>query len=143
MMTSLEVGSWPIIKCSAQNIHRIGLVHLDSVQTRPRACSGLWSGLAGRSLWSGVCAEGLLGVSWHWGQIADGVFALLDPMAIDANVVLLASDGSRLSPSATAMVLNRVVGALPWHDEAARATRRSGRRRIDAVHAAQAPRLAC
>lgn len=143
MMTSLEVGSWPIISCSAQNIHRIELVHLDSVLAPARASSGLWCGAGGQSLWSGICADGMVGLSWQWGQIADGVFALLDPMAIDANLTLLASDGSPLSPSATAMVLNRMVGSLPWQAEAARATRQRGRRRVDAVHVAHASAMFC
>ncbi len=138
MITSLEVGSWPMICGSAQNIHRIEFVHLDSVLTRNCATSGLWSGACGRSLWSGMSPEGMVGLSWQWAQIADGVFAMTDPMAIDCNLVLLGSDGSPLSPSATAMVLNRVVGALPWQPEAAHALRQRGRRRIDAVQMAQA-----
>lgn len=138
MITSLEVGSWPIICGSAQNIHRIELVHLDSVLTRARASSGLWCGASGRSLWSGMSPEGMVGLSWQWAQIMDGVFALTDPMAIDSNLALLGSDGSRLSPTATAMVLNRIVCAMPWQAEAARALRQRGRRRIDSVHTAQA-----
>jgi hypothetical protein len=133
MIASLEVGSWPIISGSAQNIHRIEFIHLDSVLTRACASSGIWCGASGRSLWGGMSTDGMIGLSWQWAQIAAGVFALTDPMAIDCNLALLASDGSRLSPTATAMVLNRIVGALAWQGEAARAIKQRGRHRIDSL----------
>lgn len=144
MITSLEVCSWPIIKCSAQNIHRIELVHLDSVASRRAALrSAAGAGAQGQSWWSGLGDDGLIGLSWCWGEIAPAVFALLDPMAIEANVALLASDGSPLSPSASAMVLNRIVAALPWQAEAARAARQRTHRRIDAVHLPQPHAMRC
>ena len=138
MIASLEVGSWPMISCSAQNIHRIEFIHLESLLTRPRATSGLWSGAGGQTLWGGMVADGMVGLSWQWAQIEPGVLALIDPLSIGCNLVLLASDGGRLSPSATAMVLNRIVAVLPWQAEARRAIQQRGRRRIDAVHVAHA-----
>lgn len=136
MITSLEVGSWPIISWSAQNVQRIELIHLDSVSTHglehgESPCDGAH----GRSCWGGITAVGMVGLSWEWAQIAPQVFALTDPMAIDSNLCLLASDGGRLSPMATALVLNRMVAALHWHAEAARAYRRQAARRLDAVQA--------
>ena len=134
MIASLEVASWPMIRWSAQNIHRLSLVHFESVPERNDASAELWTGLVGRSVWGGMSAEGMVGVSWQWAQLSPGVLALLDPMTIDSNLVLLASDGSRLSPMASAMVLNCVVTQLNWQNEAAlSAEQQAPRRRIDAV----------
>jgi hypothetical protein len=133
MITSLEVASWPMIRWSAQNIHRLSLVHFESVPERNDRSTELWTGLSGRSVWGGMSADGMLGLSWQWAQISPGVFALLDPMAIDSNVVLLGSDGSRLSPMASAMVLNCIVAQLGWQTEAARSAQHDVRPRIDAV----------
>lgn len=134
MITSLEVGLWPIISWSAQNIHRLHLVHLDTCVTHATPAGDLWCGPSGESTWGGMSPEGLVGVSWQWAQISPGVFALVDPMDVRSNLALLGSDGSRLSPTASAMVHNRIVATLGWQAEAARSLKSSRARRIDAVH---------
>lgn len=134
MIASLEVASWPMIRWSAQNIHRLSFVHFESVPERNDTTADLWTGLVGRSVWGGMSAAGMIGLSWQWAQVSPDVFALLDPMSIDSNLVLLASDGSRLSPMASAMVLNTFVSQIEWQQEAAQSARQqASRRRIDAV----------
>jgi hypothetical protein len=131
MNTSLEAGSWPIIKWPAVDIHRIEFLHFDSALAR--VGYGEPPDAAGASCWGGMTADGMVGLSWQWAQIAPQVFVLTDPMAVDSNLLLLASDGGQLSPLATTLVLNRIVARLPWQAEAARVHRRRGQRRIDTM----------
>jgi hypothetical protein len=133
MMTSLDVGLWPMISWSAQNIHQLQLVHFDSSLALSRRTSGLWCGPIGHSVWGGLSPQGLVGLAWDWAQLQPGVFALLDPMQVRSNLALLASDGGRLSPIAAAMVHNRIVAGLRWQAEAGRASRHRRAGRIDAV----------
>jgi len=133
MILSLEVDSWPIINMSAQNIHRVELVHFESRLSTSAAAGSDPEAIVGESLWAGMSAHGLVGVSWHWGQVGPGVFALVDPMRVSSNLLLLASDGSRLSASARAMVHNRMLADLPWQAQAALATRLGGQRSIDSL----------
>lgn len=130
--SSLAAGSWPIIRWSAVDIQRIELVHLESLATHQRDAARP-AVRCGSSCWGAHTVLGMLGVSWQWSEVAPQVFALTDPMAIESNLALLASDGSCLSPLATALVLNRIVATLHWQVEAARACRRHGGPRVDAA----------
>jgi hypothetical protein len=137
MIASPKVELWPMISWSAQNIHQLRLVHLESWRERAASRSGLWSGTLGHSVWSGLSPQGLVGVSWQWAQLSPGVFALVDPMAVHSNLLLLGSDGSPLSPTARAMVYGRVIAGLDWQLAVAEAMKQGRRaRRIDAVQVA-------
>ena len=136
MIASPDVELWPMISWSAQNIHQLPLVHFESWRERVIPTSGLWSGPLGQSVWGGMSPQGLVGLAWQWAQLHPGVFALVDPMAVQSNLMLLGSDGSRLSPMARAMVHNRLIAGLDWHAEASRALKHSRPRRIDAVQVA-------
>lgn len=139
MNTSLEAGSWPIIRWPAVDIHRIEFVHLDSAFATA-GCNDVPDAV-GTSCWSGWTALGMVALWWKWTEIVPQVFVLSDPMGIDSNLSLLASDGGELSPLATTLVLNRIVAGLPWHAEAARAHGVRGASHVDALKALP-PRLA-
>jgi hypothetical protein len=144
MIASPTVELWPMISWSAQNIHQLRFVHLESWPERAPSRSGLWSGTLGHSVWSGLSPQGLVGISWQWAQLSPGVFALVDPIGVHSNLLLLGSDGSRLSPTARAMVHARVIAGLEWQLEAAEAMKQGSRaRRIDSVHVAPAVGAPC
>jgi hypothetical protein len=117
---------------SAQNIHRFDLVHFESRLTVEEPARGRASP-TGISLWGGLSPQGFVGLSWPWAEVVPGVFAVRDPLQVRSNLLLLASDGSRLSASARAMVHMRLLADLPWQRNASTAARHPRRRSIDTM----------
>lgn len=141
MIASPQVDRWPMISWSAQNLHQLQLVHLDSwLLAATRAADG---GPLGRSVWTGLGTDGLVGLAWNWAQVQPGVLALADPLAVQSNLRLLGSDGVPLGRSAMALVHGRLVNGLAWQVEALKWSKRPRSRRIEAVqvlgHAGASP----
>ncbi len=77
----------------------------------------------GQTIWAGHGDEGDAGMAWDWVQIAQGVVAMADPMAVVTNLRLVGSDGIVLTSQMAALHINELVRALPWQDEVCRALR--------------------
>lgn len=112
---ALDVRSWPIIEWSAGRIQQIVLVHLASRGDEALGRADVASQY-GSTLWCGLVSSGLVGVSWSWQQIAPGVLAIADPLAICSNLRWLGDDGHVLGAIAGAALHNRLVGGLYWQD---------------------------
>lgn len=132
-MTSFHVYSWPMISWSAQNIHRLRLVHFESCLDETTSPGPLVSGPCGRTVWGGLTPDGMAGIAWRWAQIQPGVLALQDPLDVRSNLAFTGSDGSILSPMAVAMILNRIVSSLPWQLAVQRELGSSSPRRVVAL----------
>jgi len=77
----------------------------------------------GQTLWAWHGDEGEVGLAWDWVQIARGVVAVADPMAIVTNLRLVGEEGETLDAVQSARHINTVVHALPWQSEVSRAIR--------------------
>ena len=60
-------------------------------------------------------------MAWDWIQIAQGVIAIADPMALVTNVRLIGEQGEVWTAQQSALFLNYVVRDLPWQREVQRA----------------------
>ncbi len=63
-------------------------------------------------------------MAWDWVQIARGVVAMADPMAVVTNLRLVSDEGTLLSAPESARHINRIVRDLPWQHEVEVALRR-------------------
>lgn len=83
----------------------------------------------GEVLWA-ADVEGLrLGLAWEWGEVCQGVVALVDPLTILSNARLVSDDGAPVGTDDLWLHLNGVVNALRWQP----AVRRSARQQPLAV----------
>jgi len=76
---------------------------------------------AGQTVWAGHADDGEAGVAWDWVQIARGVVAMSDPMSLVTNLCIVGGEGEVLTAHESALVLNKLVHALPWQSEVQRA----------------------
>ncbi len=60
-------------------------------------------------------------MAWDWVQIARGVIAIADPMALVTNVRLIGDQGEVWTAQQSALFLNYLVRDLPWQLEVQRA----------------------
>lgn len=109
----MDVHPWPIIEWSAHRIQQIALLHLASRRSEA-ACGPDGAAQRGSTLWCGLVASGLVGVTWTWQQIAPGVLVIADPLAIRSNLRWLGDDGHLLGEIAVAALHTRLVVPLRW-----------------------------
>ncbi|HZF80569.1 MAG TPA: hypothetical protein VEZ89_12350 [Rubrivivax sp.] len=76
---------------------------------------------AGQTVWAATGSDGEAGMAWDWIQIARGVVAIADPMAVVTNVRFVGPAGEVLTAQQAALFLNALVGKLPWQQEVHRA----------------------
>ena len=81
---------------------------------------------SGQTLWGDSNAEPAAGLAWDWIELAQGVVAMADPMAVITNVRLLGPGGEVLTAAEAALHLNELVHALPWQCEVQREMQRLG-----------------
>ncbi len=92
--------------------------HLD---TRVTLYGELPGPAAGQTVWAACADAGHAGMAWDWVQIARGVVAMADPMAVVTNLRLLGPAGEVLTAHEAACFLNELVRTLPWQQEVSRA----------------------
>lgn len=68
----------------------------------------------GKIVWGTECEPGAVALAWEWGDVAECVPALSDPMTILSNVVLLNEDGSPVEGTRRLLVLNSALHTLDW-----------------------------
>lgn len=110
------VFAWPTVLWQAPPPARPNFLHLGT-----RVTFGSDPLRSGQTIWGdpdGDCAAGL---AWDWIELAQGVVAMADPMALVTNVRLLGPGGAVMSPVEAAPHLNELVHALPWQSEVQRA----------------------
>lgn len=118
MTAAWTLGAWPPALWQPGRDARPHFVHLGThVSSRldkhwPRT---------GQAVWGGRCGDTAAGLSWDWIEIADGVFAVADPMAMTTNLRVLGPEGEVLTAHSAAPHLNRLVHGLPWQAEVRRA----------------------
>lgn len=79
---------------------------------------------AGQTIWAAHADEGEAGMAWDWVQIANGVVAIADPMAVVTNLRIVSGAGEVLTSYEAARFLNELLRDLPWQNEVQRALSR-------------------
>ncbi len=78
----------------------------------------------GQVLWGTDAANDAIGIAWDWAEVNHGVVAMVDPMTLASNVVLVASDDSRLVSEEQLLEMHWAIHRFDWQTEIA--TRISG-----------------
>ena len=110
------VFAWPTVLWQAPRPQRLHFLHLGTRVTYSGdpVCSG-------QTIWGDPDGEQAAGLAWDWIELAQGVVAMADPMALITNVRLLGPGGAVLTSVEAAPHLNELVHALPWQCEVQRA----------------------
>lgn len=113
--------AWPPVLWRASRRIPSGLHHIDT-QVTP-VSEPAWR-TSGQTLWAWQGDEGEVGMAWDWVQVARGVVAVADPLAVLTNLRLVGQAGEALAPVESARLVYTVVHGLPWQREVARALER-------------------
>jgi hypothetical protein len=110
------IFAWPTVLWQAPSPGRAHFLHLGTRVT--------FNGeplRRGQTLWGDPEGEQAAGLAWDWIELAQGVFAMADPMAVVTNLRLLGPGGAVMTATEAAPHLNDLVHALPWQCEVQRA----------------------
>lgn len=113
-----SLHAWPPLLWQVGKQIPLRMQHLG---TQVSTAAGSNSRSAGQTLWAWHGDEGEVGMAWDWVQIADGVVALADPLAIVTNLRLVGDEGEELSAMQSVLHINGIVHGLPWQHEVTRA----------------------
>jgi hypothetical protein len=116
--TPWSLRAWPPLLWQAGEAAPVRFHHLG---TRVTLCGDSPGPTAGQTVWAAKGAEGEAGMAWDWVQIARGVVAMADPMAVVTNLRLVGTEGEVLTAHEAACFLNELVRSLPWQQEVRRA----------------------
>lgn len=111
-----SVHAWPALLWQAHETEHARFHHADTRVVVPDASR---MPAKGHTIWisdePGLHAKAA--VAWDWIQVAPGIVAIANPMAMVTNLRLRGDNGELLPREATARVLNLLVRTLPWQDE--------------------------
>ena len=110
--------AWPPLLWQVGKSEPLRLQHLG---TQVTSAGDLLTHTVGQTLWAWRGNDGDVGMAWDWVQLARGVVAIADPMAVLSNLRLINDEGEVLTAFETALHLNDIVHGLPWQREVARA----------------------
>ena len=113
-----SLRAWPPLLWQAESPARAQFQHLS---TRVEWADTAMGPPSGQTVWAMAADEGQAGMAWDWVQIASGVVAIADPMAVVTNLRLVGDQGEVLTAQQSALVLNKLVHRLPWQAEVQRA----------------------
>ena len=126
-MTAWAVYAWPSVLWQPVQAQEAHLRHLG---TQVTVLGDSDEPSAGQTVWGEPDGEPdgaqIAGIAWDWVELAHGVVAMADPLAVITNVRLLTAQGTVLTPLEAAPLLNDLVHALPWQTEVQRALERLG-----------------
>lgn len=105
------VRAWPPLLWQLGKNNSLPLQHL-CTQVNPSDDPAFRS--VGQTLWAADCQDGRAAMAWDWVELAEGLFAMADPMAIVTNLRLVDDGGELLPALETALHINVIVHGLPW-----------------------------
>lgn len=128
------VRAWPPLLWQVGGQVSLPLQHLCTQITQPGISAA--SRVVGQTLWAAQCDDGEAAMAWDWVELADGVYAMADPMGVVTNLRLVDGSGEMLTSAQAALHLNVLLRSLPWQDEVGRAVGDAARpmRMPPAVH---------
>lgn len=118
VVTPWSLRAWPPLLWQASDTGRMRFRHVD---TRVTSTGDDGDPPTGQTVWAGHSDTGDAGMAWDWVQIASGVVAIADPLAVVTNLRLVGERGEVLTAHEAALFLNEYVRALPWQHEVVRA----------------------
>lgn len=120
-----HVLTWKRIEVSATQFSN-AVRHMRCLGISVRDDEAMPAKRRGEVVWSTNVKGHELGVAWEWGEVSDGIVAMIDPLTILSNVELVADDGSPMGSDEFILHLNSAVNRLPWQS----AVRRLGASRL-------------
>lgn len=105
------VRAWPPLLWQLGRNNSLPLQHL-CTQVHPSEDPAFRS--MGQTLWAAECEAGQAAMAWDWVELAEGLFALADPMAIVTNLRLVDDSGEFLPDGESVRHINGIVHGLPW-----------------------------
>lgn len=105
------VRAWPPLLWQLGKNNSLPLQHL-CTQVNPAGDAAFRT--VGQTLWGADCREGQAAMAWDWVELAEGLYALADPMAIITNLRLVDDSGEVLPDIETVRHINGIVHGLPW-----------------------------
>jgi hypothetical protein len=78
------------------------------------------SNLCGQVVWGYQQGEIRIGIAWDWIRVSGDSLAMIDPMNILSNVVLLDQNGCQLDVACRLLNLNYAISRLPWQLQVSR-----------------------
>lgn len=115
-MPAWAIFAWPAVLWQAPPPVRPNFLHLGT-----RVALDGEPLRSGQTLWGDPDGEQAAGLAWDWIELARGVVAMADPMAVITNLRLLGPGGAVMCATEAAPHLNELVHALPWQCEVQRA----------------------
>jgi hypothetical protein len=70
----------------------------------------------GQVLWGVGADDDRIGIAWDWAEVKTGVPAMIDPMTLATNAVLVRSDGHRLDGGQQLLKLHAAINRLNWQE---------------------------
>ena len=110
------IFAWPTVLWQSPPPARARFLHLGTSVTFRGAPLR-----AGQTLWGDPDGAPATGLAWDWIELAQGVVAMADPMAVITSVRLIGPGGEVMTSFEAAPHLNELVHALPWQSEVQRA----------------------
>jgi hypothetical protein len=117
-MRSWMVMAWPRVdhKVSAELLGLPGFKHMETALRQDPDESGR---RVGESVWLSVQrGKRVTGVAWEWVEVAPGLVALSDLNSVVSNARWVSELGTEFDELTSVVVLNLVLHALPWQQQA-------------------------
>lgn len=111
--------AWPPLLWQATEVTPTGFRHLSTHVVPADSLTGCRP--SGQTIWAGMVLGAQAGMAWDWVEIAEGVVAMADPLAVVTNLRIIGDEGEPLNVAQSARFLTSLVRALPWQDEVGRA----------------------
>jgi len=111
---------WPPVFWQANLKRGPHFVHLSTRVTSSRRG---YERCSGSTVWGGFSKGAEARLAWDWVEVAEGVVAMADPMALSTNLRLITADGHVLPAISAALHFNQFVRRLPWQEEVQRLLR--------------------
>jgi hypothetical protein len=70
----------------------------------------------GQVLWGVGADDDRIGIAWDWAEVKAGVPAMIDPMTLATNAVLVTNDGQRLDDGQQLLKLHAAINRLNWQE---------------------------
>jgi hypothetical protein len=111
-----QVVTWPLVLVSEKrfnalqrSMQALGVSHYPDAEAHLSYGQVLWGAGADDD-------EQRIGIAWDWAEVKAGVPAMIDPMTLATNAVLVGNDGHRLDDGQQLLKLHAAINRLNWQE---------------------------